>query len=121
MNTAAIQPAAVPAPAAAPLEPQAPARRKRRVGGGLTVPQLGVDREVAARMVGVGASLFQNMVADGRMPRPKAAGNRSIWLVTELQAALEALPESNHLPPAKAPAAGAALPTVHTPKPRALR
>ncbi|WP_172125169.1 hypothetical protein [Devosia sp. 919] len=46
---------------------------------------------MAAEYCNVSATMFDHMVADGRMPRPKAIGSRRIWLRTEIDAALFAL------------------------------
>lgn len=39
----------------------------------------GLSREEAARYIGVGVTLFDEMVADGRMPKPKRANSRTLW------------------------------------------
>jgi excisionase family DNA binding protein len=39
----------------------------------------GLSRDEAARYVGVGTTKFDEMVADGRMPRPKKVDGRVIW------------------------------------------
>lgn len=42
-------------------------------------PPRGMSREVAARWVGVGTTKFDEMVADGRMPKPKRIDGRTVW------------------------------------------
>jgi excisionase family DNA binding protein len=53
---------------------------------------LGLSREEAAEYVGVGTSLFDAMVKDGRMPKPKHIGARRIFDRHQLDAAFAALP-----------------------------
>lgn len=38
-----------------------------------------MSREEAARYIGAGTTLFDEMVADGRMPKPKRVNSRTIW------------------------------------------
>jgi predicted DNA-binding transcriptional regulator AlpA len=51
----------------------------------------GLSRVQAAAYVGVGATLFNEMVRDGRMPRPFKIGARVIWDRQKLDAAFDAL------------------------------
>ena len=53
---------------------------------------LGLNREQAAAYVGVSASLFDEMVADGRMPKPKRANARTIWDRRALERSFARLP-----------------------------
>jgi hypothetical protein len=53
----------------------------------------GVCRVGAASYIGVSASKFDELVADGRMPLPKRVDSRKIWDVKALDRAFEALPE----------------------------
>jgi len=43
--------------------------------------RLGLSRAEAAEYIGVGVSLFDQMVADGRMPQPKLINTRKVWLI----------------------------------------
>ncbi len=52
----------------------------------------GLSRVQAAVYIGVGATKFDEMVADGRMPKPKRIDGRTIWDRPQLDAAFEALP-----------------------------
>lgn len=52
-----------------------------------------MSREDAARYVGVGATKFDQMVADRLMPRPKKVGGRVIWDRLAIDAAFSDLPE----------------------------
>lgn len=45
----------------------------------IAYPPLGMSREEAARYVGVGVNLFDQMVRDRRMPRPKLINSRTVW------------------------------------------
>jgi len=62
----------------------------------LIAPQdrLGLKREEAAAYIGVGPTLFDDMVADGRMPRPRLVNARRIWSRFELEAAFGRLPSA---------------------------
>jgi hypothetical protein len=53
----------------------------------------GLSRVEAAAYVGVSPSLFDQMVADGRMPCPKAVNSRVIWDRLRLDDAFAALPD----------------------------
>jgi hypothetical protein len=39
----------------------------------------GLSREEAAKYIGVGATLFGEMVSDTRMPHPKEINSRRVW------------------------------------------
>jgi predicted DNA-binding transcriptional regulator AlpA len=54
--------------------------------------RIGLDRIEAAEYVGVGTTLFDQMVADGRMPKPKVINSRRIWYRPELEKAFAQLP-----------------------------
>jgi predicted DNA-binding transcriptional regulator AlpA len=58
----------------------------------LSLPPRGLSRSEAAAYVGVSPSLFDAMVKDGRMPRPKRINSRTIWDRARLDEAFEALP-----------------------------
>lgn len=51
-----------------------------------------MDRIEAARYVGVGVTLFDEMVDDGRMPRPKKVNSRNVWDRIALDASFSDLP-----------------------------
>lgn len=52
----------------------------------------GLNRTGAAAYVGVSTSLFDEMVKDGRMPKPKMVNTRTIWDAIALDAAFDDLP-----------------------------
>lgn len=52
----------------------------------------GLSREESASYVGVGVTLFDRMVRDGRMPKCKPMGGRRVWDRKQLDDAIEALP-----------------------------
>jgi hypothetical protein len=58
----------------------------------LPLPPIGLVREEAAAYVRVGTTLFDEMVADGRMPPPRIANGKTIWDQEEVYAAFKALP-----------------------------
>ena len=53
----------------------------------------GLSRIKAATYVGVSPSLFDQMVKDGRMPKPKRINSRTVWDRKRLDEAFEALPD----------------------------
>lgn len=59
------------------------------------LPPRGLARAVAAAYIGVGVTLFDEMVRDGRMPSPKRINGRRVWDRVGLDAAFEALPDEN--------------------------
>lgn len=52
----------------------------------------GMRREEAAEYVGVSPFLFDEMVEDGRMPKPKCVNSRRVWSRREIEAAFDRLP-----------------------------
>ena len=56
------------------------------------ITPLGLSRPQAAAFVGMGVSLFDRMVEEGRMPRPRKAYGRLIWHRQELEDAFAELP-----------------------------
>ncbi len=65
----------------------------------ISYPPRGMSRDEAARYVGVGATKFDEMVADGRMPRPKRVDGRVIWDRLRIEAAFTDLPEDKQVNP----------------------
>jgi predicted DNA-binding transcriptional regulator AlpA len=59
------------------------------------VSRRGLSRCEAAMYVGIGASKFDEMVADRRMPKPRRIDGRKVWDVRELDLAFDALPRDN--------------------------
>jgi predicted DNA-binding transcriptional regulator AlpA len=55
----------------------------------------GLSREEAARYVGISPSLFDQMVKDGRMPKPIRINTRTVWDRTKVDAAFDALAEDD--------------------------
>lgn len=53
----------------------------------------GLNREEAARYIGVGTSKFDELVAGRRMPKPKRVDGRVIWDRIALDVAFTELPE----------------------------
>jgi hypothetical protein len=60
-----------------------------------TLAPIGLSRIEAAAYIGVSPTLFDAMVEDGRMPRPKKANTRKIWIADYLRAALANLPSDD--------------------------
>lgn len=65
----------------------------------ISYPPRGLSREAAARYVGVGATLFDEMVSDGRMPKPIKVNTRSIWDRIEIDSAFSDLNTSQDTNP----------------------
>lgn len=57
-----------------------------------TLVPFGVNREQAAALIGVSASLFDRLVHDGRMPDARVIEGRLVWDVSEIEEAFRALP-----------------------------
>lgn len=55
----------------------------------------GLNRLQSAAYIGVSPSLFDEMVDDGRMPKPKRANARVIWDRRALDRAFDCLPGGN--------------------------
>jgi predicted DNA-binding transcriptional regulator AlpA len=53
---------------------------------------IGLSREMAAAYIGIGTTLFDEMVLDSRMPSPRMINGRTVWDQEELYAAFKALP-----------------------------
>ncbi|RWF44698.1 MAG: hypothetical protein EOS65_01520 [Mesorhizobium sp.] len=62
----------------------------------ISYPPRGLSRDEAARYVGVGSTLFDEMVADGRMPRPKQVNSRAVWDRVALDIAFTSLPDKSN-------------------------
>lgn len=57
----------------------------------------GLSRSDAARYIGVGVTLFDDLVARGLMPRPRSANSRRVWDRYEIDAAFDDLPYAGDL------------------------
>ncbi|MGB3388984.1 MAG: hypothetical protein WBA88_13455 [Pseudaminobacter sp.] len=60
----------------------------------IAYPPRGLSRDEAARYVGVGTTKFDEMVKDGRMPKPKRLDGRTIWDRVAIDIAFTDLPDS---------------------------
>lgn len=58
-----------------------------------TLPPRLISREAAAAYVCVSPGKFDEMVGDGRMPKPRCIDRRRAWDVRALDAAVDRLPE----------------------------
>lgn len=54
----------------------------------------GLSREEAARYVGLGPTTFDQLVQEGKMPKPARVGRRAIWDRFKLDAAFADLDDS---------------------------
>jgi predicted DNA-binding transcriptional regulator AlpA len=59
------------------------------------VPRRGLSREEAAMYCGISATLFDRLVADGRMPGPCRIDGRKVWDIRSIDLAFDALPREN--------------------------
>jgi predicted DNA-binding transcriptional regulator AlpA len=71
---------------------------QRRLSAMRPVPRRGLSRIEAAMYLGVGANKFDEMVTDGRMPKPKRIDNRKIWDIIALDQAFDLLPDEDGPP-----------------------
>jgi excisionase family DNA binding protein len=55
--------------------------------------RIGLSCQEAAELIGVSASLFTQMVQDGRMPGPKLINSRRVWSRVKIEKAFAELPE----------------------------
>ena len=55
----------------------------------------GLSRVQAAEYTGIGATKFDEMVSDGRMPKPKRIDGRTVWDRIKLDDAFAALDDDN--------------------------
>lgn len=58
-------------------------------------PPRGLNREEAARYIGVGTTKFDELVRDGRMPQGKRVDGRVVWDRYKLDASFTDLPDSS--------------------------
>jgi len=66
-------------------------RRPIIPAGSWPLPKRGLSRAEAAFYIGVGTSKFDELVEDGRMPRPIQIDRRVIWDCRKLDLAFEEL------------------------------
>lgn len=59
----------------------------------ISYPPRGLSRDEAARYIGVGTTKFDELVADGRMPKPKRVDGRTVWDRVALDLAFTSLPD----------------------------
>ena len=55
----------------------------------------GLGREAAAYYVGIGTTLFDLLVVEGRVPKPKPINSRKVWDRQELDIAFNKLPNGD--------------------------
>ncbi len=56
-----------------------------------------LDRRASAAYVGLLASKFDELVGDGRMPKPKRIDRRRAWDIRALDTAIDALPSGDEI------------------------
>ena len=62
----------------------------------VTQPRRGLRRVEAAIYVGVSPTKFDEMVEDGRLPRPKRFDKVAVWDLRQLDSAFESLPSDGN-------------------------
>lgn len=58
-------------------------------------PRRGLRREEAAAYLGFSARKFDELIADGRMPKPKRIDGVVVWDIHRLDLAFDALPDES--------------------------
>lgn len=58
-------------------------------------PRRGLRREEAAAYLGFSARKFDELIADGRMPKPKRIDGVVVWDIHRLDLAFDALPDDS--------------------------
>jgi hypothetical protein len=59
------------------------------------VPRRGLSRVEASMYLGVSPTKFDELVADGRMPRPRMIDARKVWDVYEMDMAFDEFPHQD--------------------------
>jgi excisionase family DNA binding protein len=62
------------------------------------VPRRGLSRIEAAMYLGISPSKFDELIKDGRMPRPRMIDSRKLWDLHELDMAFDELPREDSTP-----------------------
>lgn len=60
-------------------------------------PRRGLRREESATYIGLSARKFDELVVDGRMPKPKRVDGVVVWDIRRLDFAFDALPDEDGL------------------------
>lgn len=68
---------------------------RRLTGRAATAPRRGLDRHEAATFIGVSIAVFDQMVADGRLPQPTEFEGEAVWDLVKLDNAFDALTGSS--------------------------
>ena len=71
---------------------------ERRLSAMRPIPRRGLSRIEAAMYLGVGANKFDEMVTDGRMPKPKCIDTRKVWDILAIDRAFDLLPDEDGPP-----------------------
>jgi predicted DNA-binding transcriptional regulator AlpA len=73
------------------------ALKRQRLSEIRPIPRRGLSRIEAAMYIGVSARKFDELIADGRMPKPKRVDGRKLWDIRELDLAFDALGDEAEL------------------------
>jgi hypothetical protein len=74
-------------------------RRKMLIRELAAAPRRGLSRDEAAMYIGIGATKFDEMVIDGRMPAPVKIDARRVWDIRSLDLAFDELSTQNRVEP----------------------
>jgi predicted DNA-binding transcriptional regulator AlpA len=59
------------------------------------VPRRGLSRDESAMYFGISTTKFDEMVEDGRAPKPRRIDTRKVWDVRELDLSFDSLPRED--------------------------
>jgi predicted DNA-binding transcriptional regulator AlpA len=76
-----------------------PTSRTRSTGQLSGLVPRGLQRQSAAGYIGISATKFDQLVSDGRMPKPRCIDNRKVWDRFDVDAAFAELPSDGHQNP----------------------
>ena len=57
------------------------------------IPRLGLNRSEVALAIGVSTNTVDLMVTEGVLPKPRRWHTRKVWIVAEIEAAMQEWPE----------------------------
>ncbi len=58
----------------------------------LATPRRGLSMDEAAKYIGIGTTMFDQLVNKGTMPKPRQINGRRVWDIRELDIAFDRLP-----------------------------
>jgi hypothetical protein len=64
----------------------------------VSLPPRGLSRDESARYLGIGVTLFDELVAEGKLPKPKHIRSRRVWDRHKLDLSFDVLAEEETAP-----------------------